>query len=316
MRFIQKIRVLSGLLVTFILIILTTGWLSNINLLRSNSLAYNEGVQLAETIDLARQAQVAFQRQVQEWKNVLLRSHSPEMNVKYFKGFEQQEKNMNESLHLLKERLIKVGLSEYVGDIDPLIYAHNDMGKKYRQALLSYPPTQYTHQKKVDDLVRGIDRTTSAGLDRLVENLQREVTKQFEDRKQNTQRETLAKLKLYSLVIVMVCLVFIVLFIWVAQKVLRTLGAEPEVAVAVAHSFSRGDLTEDINATLPNSLLGSLEMFQHKVRNIILAIQEVCSVIEARSKELPAGDEKQQLELQVQRLSKALGRVKVTRGQQ
>lgn len=94
---------------------------------------------------------------------------------------------MNQALVSLKAQLLQAGLGQRLGAIDPLLSDHHDMGAKYRKALSSYPPLNYENQRKVDKMVKGIDRATSAGMDRLVEDLQRDVARQFAKQKEETR---------------------------------------------------------------------------------------------------------------------------------
>ena len=53
------------------LVLVRAGWWMSGRALSATDTAYTEGLKLARAIDNARSAQVNFQRQVQEWKNVL-----------------------------------------------------------------------------------------------------------------------------------------------------------------------------------------------------------------------------------------------------
>ena len=50
-----------------------------------------EVAELVSALDTSRQAQVHFKRQVQEWKNILLRGDFPVARARYFNAFESAE---------------------------------------------------------------------------------------------------------------------------------------------------------------------------------------------------------------------------------
>ena len=67
MSFRSRIYALMAGIVALVL----AGWWMSGRALSATDTAYTEGLKLARAIDNARSAQVNFQRQVQEWKNVL-----------------------------------------------------------------------------------------------------------------------------------------------------------------------------------------------------------------------------------------------------
>jgi ABC-type transporter Mla subunit MlaD len=130
----------------------------------------DRGIFVTKSVDLARSAQVNFKKQVQDFKDVLLRGKNADDYAKYFKGFEMDEAATRQDLTTLKAQLEQAG-------IDPALVAktaadHADLSGKYRLALKAFDPTLPNPSEVVDREVRGIDRATTDEIDGIVDQVQ------------------------------------------------------------------------------------------------------------------------------------------------
>jgi len=121
---------------------------------------------LTASVDAARSTQVHFKKQVQEWKNILLRGGDPELYQQYVEGFGAQEREVQAGLRQVAELLRKQDLP--VDDVEALAAAHLELGRSYREALASYPEGAAV----VDARVKGMDRGPTEAFDAIVERVQ------------------------------------------------------------------------------------------------------------------------------------------------
>jgi hypothetical protein len=121
--------------------------------------------------DRARVIQVDFKKQVQEWKDILLRGHDPQDREKYQTNFFHQEAAVHQGIQQLREEITDAqarALLEEFAD------AHERMGTKYRAALDLFTRDGGADPKPADKLVKGQDREATDQLDRIVEGLIRQ----------------------------------------------------------------------------------------------------------------------------------------------
>jgi methyl-accepting chemotaxis protein len=119
-----------------------------------------------ESVDLARTAQVHFKKQVQEWKDLLLRGSEPGLYDKHFSAFEREEAAVKHQMQELKSILTTLQLPTNM--IDDFLTTHAELGAKYREALAAYDTAAAESGFRVDRQVRGIDRAPTDYIDAIV----------------------------------------------------------------------------------------------------------------------------------------------------
>ncbi len=157
---VAMILILNGVISLFALHRSNEDHLANVKTLRN----------MMDALEAARTAQVHFKKQVQEWKNILLRGKTSADFDKYLAAFGKEEEDFQKLLTELEQLGSKIGLDTQL--LPPLKQQHIELGKKYRNALRSYNPQDPQTIFLVDSMVRGIDRTPTDAMDRVVQVIQ------------------------------------------------------------------------------------------------------------------------------------------------
>jgi PAS domain S-box-containing protein len=119
--------------------------------------------ELNRQIIQVRSLQVDFKKQVQEWKNILLRGHVPADLDKYTSLFLKSESDVNQGVRQVLERIEDPAVRSKLEEFEQ---AHRNLGGSYRTALASFVQTLDIHAS--DRLVRGQDRRPTDMLDDVV----------------------------------------------------------------------------------------------------------------------------------------------------
>jgi len=123
--------------------------------------------EVAQT-DAARVIQVTFKKQVQEWKNILLRGSDYENYKKYSAGFHEEEKIVRENAAKLQEQVTDEEASSILKEF---ITAHDAMKTGYGKAEAAFAAEQGKKPADADKLVKGQDRAPTDLIDKLVDRL-------------------------------------------------------------------------------------------------------------------------------------------------
>ncbi len=146
------------------------GWLSVARLSDMAQLERAEGSELIRAVDFARGAQVSFKKQVQEWKDLLLRGNDPENFAKYRKAFDERAKETQDRLGSLASSLRTLGLP--ADKVERAGEEHRALCAKYVEALKAFDPSRSDTGKVVDRSVKGIDRAATDAIDVIVSDIQ------------------------------------------------------------------------------------------------------------------------------------------------
>ena len=136
--------------------------------------------------DSARQMQVKFKIQVQEWKDTLLRGYDPSALKKYSQAFQEDEKLVRE----MAESLKREAPDEQVGALAAqFAQAHAEMATKYGAALQVFVQGNGLNAREVDGMVKGQDRGPTSLVDKIVDLLRQRTDAARASEKKALDRE-------------------------------------------------------------------------------------------------------------------------------
>jgi methyl-accepting chemotaxis protein len=139
----------------------------------------------SKNVNHARLAEVDFKKQVQSWKDTLLRGNDKGAFAKYFAEFEHHEAATRKDLLALRKSFQAAGMD--TGPVDLALATSKKLGIAYRNAIKSYNPDNLKSCFLVDRQVQGIDRAPTQAIAAMVHQAEashvsstREAQKSFE----------------------------------------------------------------------------------------------------------------------------------------
>ena len=186
-------------------------------------------------VNEGRDSQVELKKQVQEWKDLLIRGHSRADFDKHFAAFNAQEATVRSQLDGLRDSLKAIGIT--AGNVDALISDHVALGNKYRDALKQYDPSSQHATQHVDSLVRGIDRPVTLAMDGIVDSVQHAGVTRLGDLLQNAEKSYRAVRATFAVTLVL----SIALALGVAWGTIRSITRPIDALVLAADRVADGD---------------------------------------------------------------------------
>jgi methyl-accepting chemotaxis protein len=220
-------------------------------------------------IDAARVVQVGFKKEVQEWKDTLLRGHNPADLAKYGKQFREDEASV---------RAGAVALSQSVEDQEArnllvqFIAADDVMSAKYARAYDVYVAGNADF-KAADALVRGQDRAPTDLFDKVVQRLDARVKTTVAAQQLSVHRNQTLALGISA---GLLCLLGLLGFL-VVSSIVRRLAALRGVSRRLANADVEG-LSIDISGK------DEIGEFGESMKGVRAAIEELLHVAKASSK--------------------------------
>ncbi|MGI0117412.1 methyl-accepting chemotaxis protein [Zooshikella sp. RANM57] len=191
-------------------------WQTNNALKEYNSLI-NEEFYHSQQID---HLNLLFKRQVQEWKNVLLRGHDSGNREKYWGAFEKQQQDIQQ---IAKELLPHITETDEAtaNELKSFIQTHQQLFSQYQQSYNKFTQGDNDY-KAADKQVKGIDRKPSTQLEELQKKLS-DISK-TKSASLSSSSLTLSNSLFFTTFAVLV-IILVIAFVWLRALLIRPLQA-------------------------------------------------------------------------------------------
>ena len=179
-----RLGLFAGLLLLGLALVGLENWYSLKLTNEKHIAALNREAAMADSIDLARDAQVNFKIQVQDFKDILLRGQDPDYYQKYLQEFNQQHEATQLDLRRLETEFTVLGLNPL--PVQEIRVNHQDLYSIYLNALKQFDPKKPDNIYLIDQQLRGIDRIPTLKMDNVVSY----VVAESKRLRETTARET------------------------------------------------------------------------------------------------------------------------------
>ncbi|HEY8027143.1 MAG TPA: methyl-accepting chemotaxis protein [Burkholderiaceae bacterium] len=282
-----RLGILAGFLTLAMLAVGLEGWYTLSESTQRNAEMMHKAALLEQSIDTARSAQVEFKKQVQEWKDTLLRGNDQAMYDKYTKAFADRSAQTTVYLQKLKDLFTQLKFDTVA--VDEALKAHDELGGKYAEALKQYDVAKAESAHIVDGLVKGMDRPPTQKIDGIVAF----VLDQSNHMMANAEQQAEASYKTACLFLLGAVVLAAALGGAVTLWLCKSITIPLQKALKLAQTVASGDLGSKIEASGKDEtgqLLYALGDMNSSLTRIVGDVRRSTNTISEAAREIARGN--------------------------
>ncbi|MCB2300085.1 methyl-accepting chemotaxis protein [Clostridium tagluense] len=278
------------LLVVFMLVFIAGMGIFTFNSLNSTTKQGQNDVatinKYIELVDNSRNIQVTFKKQVQAWKDLLLRGLDQSKYNTYLAEFKGYNKDVLTELTVLKTSMVSLGIDGVL--VDKVSSELDQLQINYTNALKSYDKTNKDSYKIVDTLVKGMDKPPTNDMNALVKSIRDKSNSHIASMNLASKNKN-NQLELYLSIIIAISVCIIILLTLMTLLTYKNIEKFINQFQVLMQKAEDGDLT--IQGTIfSKNELGFLTIrfnkFIENIKALILETKEMSYLVASSSNDI------------------------------
>ena len=235
--------------------------------------ALDESDEEAKLLETIAHAEVGLMNQVRAFKNILIRGNDAEAFEKSAAEFRKFGDKTQESLESAIRALKKVDMPTTTAE--SLRKEHAALTAKYLDGLGKFDRADPNAGKVVDKLFRGVDRPAEAAMEKLIDEVEKEMERRNKAQDAAAESESVRVRWVFIAVSLVGLTVVMGLSVFIRGDLMRQLGGDPAYAAGQVRLIAEGDLraTIELRSGDSTSLLAAMGRMQGNLRQVVGEIQ-------------------------------------------